>query len=94
MPRYTVSREILKHLLKTKCSDYDSLKKILEENGINPEGIYAYVAQLKKSGLVNVIKIATVTSRKVYKGVVCINESRVADILMLLSRGAQNEPKH
>jgi len=92
MPRYTVSKDILKHLLRSKCSDYDTLKKILEENGLNPDGVYAYIAQLKKSGLVNVMKIATTNgSRKVYKGVVCLNESRIADILMLLSKGAQNE---
>jgi len=94
MPRHTVSKEILKHLLKSKCSDYDTLKKLLEENGLNPNGIYAYVAYLKKAGLVSVIKIATVTSRKVYKGVVCINESKTADILMLLAKESRNEPKH
>jgi hypothetical protein len=92
MPRYTISKDILKHLLRSKCSDYDTLKKILEENGLNPDGVYTYIAGLKKSGLVNVMKIATSTNgRKVYKGVVCLNESRIADILMLLSKGAQNE---
>jgi hypothetical protein len=86
---------ILNHLLKTKCIDYESLKRVIEESGVNPDGVYAYVASLKKAGLVSVIKIATLNgSRKVYKGVVCINESRVADIVMLLSRGAQNEPRH
>jgi hypothetical protein len=94
MPRYTVSKLILRHLLKSKCSDYDTLKKVLEENDVKTNGIYAYVAQLKKSGLVTVIKIVTAkANRKIYKGVVCINESRIADTLMLLGRD-QNEPKH
>jgi Fe2+ or Zn2+ uptake regulation protein len=88
--RYTVSKVILRHLLKSKCSDYDTLKKLLGENGMNPNGVYAYVNALKKSDLVHVIKVATVRNgKKVYKGVVCLNESRIAEILLAI--GTQNE---
>jgi hypothetical protein len=92
MPRYTVSKEILKYLLKTRCTDYNTLKQILESNGHRPDGIYAYIAILKKSGIVTVSKITTSRHGKRAKvGVVCLNEARLPEALVILSKGSKNE---
>jgi len=90
MPRYTVSKEILKYLLKTRCADYNTLKQVL--NGYRPDSIYAYIAILKKSGIVTVSKITTLRHGKRTKvGVVCLNEARLPEALVILSKGSKNE---
>jgi hypothetical protein len=92
MPRYTVSKDILRYLIKAKCADYNTLKQLLESNGHRPDGIYAYIAILKKSGIVTVSKITTSRHGKRAKvGVVCLNETRLPEALIILSRGSKNE---
>jgi hypothetical protein len=91
MPRYTVSKEIVKYLLKAKCADYNTLKQLLESNGRRPDGIYTYIAILKKSGLVTISKITTSRhGRRAKVGVVCLNDARLPEA-MILSRGSKNE---
>jgi hypothetical protein len=92
MPRYTVSKDILKYLLKKRCTDYNTLKQVLESNGHRPDSIYAYIAILKKSGIVIVTKITTLRHGKRTKvGVVCLNETRIPEALVILSKGSKSE---
>jgi hypothetical protein len=90
MPRYTVSKIIIGYLLKAKCADYRTLKELVKDK-YNAKGIYAYVKMLRESGLVTVAKIVTVRSnRRVKIGIVCLNEARLPEALMLLSKGSDH----
>jgi hypothetical protein len=91
MPRYTVSKIIIRYLLKVKCTDYRTLKELIKGK-CNAKGVYTYVKILRESGLVTVAKTVTVrNSRRVKIGIVCLNESRLPEALMLLSKAPENE---
>jgi hypothetical protein len=91
MPRYTVSKTILRYLLRKKCADYKTLKDLIKDTH-NAEGIYAYVKMLEKTGLITVSKTVTVrNNRKVKVAIICINEGKIPEALIILSRGAKNE---
>jgi hypothetical protein len=87
MPRYTVSKTILRYLLRKKCADYKTLKDLIKDTH-NTEGIYAYVKMLEKTGLITVAKTVTErNNRKVKIAIICINESKIPEALMILSKG-------
>jgi predicted transcriptional regulator YheO len=89
MPRYTVSKTILRYLLRKKCADYRSLKDLIKDTH-NAEGIYTYVKMLERTGLITVAKTVTVrNNRKVKIAIICINENRIPEALMVLSKGEQ-----
>jgi len=89
MPRYTVSKTILRYLLRKKCADYKALKDLIKDS-YNAEGIYTYVKMLEKTGLITVAKTVTErNNRKVKIAIICINESKIPEALMILSKGEQ-----
>ena len=71
------STMILKHLIKSHCSTYDDLKKLLKNANLNPDSVYEYVKYLKRKNYVHTLKMSR-------RKIVCINESIRREIELLL----------
>jgi hypothetical protein len=68
---------ILKHLVKSNCSNYKELKKILEEHGYNPNSVYEYIKYYKNKQYLHVLKMSK-------NRVICINRELYTYLQTLL----------